>query len=663
MGPREVVARAGEQARRRAWSRLQIRPGATVRPIQASRRRPVPAALDPAVASAVPTAARAALLSAAERIYAGHWELLGVERHDLAAPDWFLDPISQRRAPRDRYAFRIQHRSEAETGNVKQIWELSRHQHLTVLAAAFFVSGDARYAELVDRQLRSWWRENPFLSGIHWTSGIELGLRLIAWTWIRRLLDSWPQVGDLFERNEDAARQLYWHQSYLAAFPSVGTSANNHAVAEAAGLLVASCAFPWFDESARWRDGAVTRFERVLADNTFATGVNRELASEYHGFVAELAFAGALEAQAAGVALDPGTWECICRMTDAAAALVDAAGRPPRQGDGDDGIGLRLDGAEPEDGCWAPLLGLGAAVFGPMPWWPSSESTVFSALLGALDRSGNREHVHQAAGRPARRPSHFADAGLTLLRTNPDSRDQPEIWCRCDGGPHGFLATAAHAHADALSIEVRHDGVDVLADPGTYCYHGEPEWRAYFRSTAAHNTVQLARRDQSRSGGPFLWVRAAQTQFLGVEEDDAGEVVAWAAEHDGYADLAPPARHRRTVRFVPPERRIDVVDQVVTRGKHELALHFLLGPSVETELEGSIARLEWKGRNSAAAVRATLRLPADLSWMAVRGDTGPAVEGWYSPSFGRKTAADTLIGRGRCNGRLLELRTELVFDD
>ena len=41
-------------------------------------------------------------------------------------------------------------------------------------------------------------------------------------------------------------------------------------------------------------------------------------------------------------------------------------------------------------------------------------------------------------------------------------------------GPHGFLSIAAHAHADALSVEVRHGGVEILVDPGTYCYHGEP---------------------------------------------------------------------------------------------------------------------------------------------------------------------------------------------
>ena len=60
-------------------------------------------------------------------------------------------------------------------------------------------------------------------------------------------------VADLFERNDLALRQIRWHQEYLAAFESRGSSANNHVIAEAAGQLAASCAFPWFAESDRWR--------------------------------------------------------------------------------------------------------------------------------------------------------------------------------------------------------------------------------------------------------------------------------------------------------------------------------------------------------------------------------------------------------------------------
>ena len=114
--------------------------------------------------------------------------------------------------------------------------------------------------------------------------------------------------------------------------------------------------------------------------------------------------------------------------------------------------------------------------------------------------------------------------------------EQPEIWCRCDGGPQGFLSIAAHGHADALSIEVRHDGVDLLVDPGTYCYHGEPEWRSYFRSTRAHNTIEIDGEDQAHEAGPFMWAEHADAVVDGVELGQARRQL-WSAHHTAYARL------------------------------------------------------------------------------------------------------------------------------
>ena len=178
--------------------------------------------LPPDTAARVRGEARAAVLTSADRLLRGEWEVLGVVRTDLVLADWFLDPVTGRRSAQDRYAFRIDHRSEEQVGNVKQVWEISRLQHLTLLATAWFLTHDERYARRVADHLRSWWRENPFLSGVHWTSGIELGIRLISLAWIRRLLDDWPGVADLFERDALALRQIRWHQQYLAAFPSRG---------------------------------------------------------------------------------------------------------------------------------------------------------------------------------------------------------------------------------------------------------------------------------------------------------------------------------------------------------------------------------------------------------------------------------------------------------
>jgi hypothetical protein len=250
----EATGRVADRARQQSWRRHQVRPGSLFVGPPAGCPEFV-ATLPAAAARLVPDEAAQSVLAAAAELLEGRWQVLGVARNDLDSPDWFFDPVTGRRAPQADYCFSIDHRSEAVTGNIKQVWELSRLQHITLLASAYAVSGSNSYAEAAAGQLRSWWAENPFLSGVHWTSGIEIGVRLISWVWTRRLLDGWPGAPGLFENNNQALAQIWWHQRYLAAFQSRGSSANNHLIAEAAGQLVAALAFPWFAETHEWPRG------------------------------------------------------------------------------------------------------------------------------------------------------------------------------------------------------------------------------------------------------------------------------------------------------------------------------------------------------------------------------------------------------------------------
>jgi Heparinase II/III-like protein/Heparinase II/III N-terminus len=644
MSPQEVLWRSSDVLRQRAWRPKQVAAataprylarlvpdGYRVKPRLANAPRfasPLPAgALD-----AVPADDVRRLLRSADEILAGRWDVLGVARQDMVAPDWFLDPLSGRRAPQAEYCFSINHRNETVTGNVKQVWELSRHHHLTLLAAAYALTGDRRYAERAGSHLRSWWQENPFLSGIHWTSGIELGIRLISWVWTRRLLDGWEDVQGLFDQNELARKQIWWHQTYLSGFRSRGSSANNHVVAEAAGQLVAALAFPWFEESTAWADESASLLQQELANNTFSSGVNRELAFDYHGLVAELGLIAAVEADYAGRPLPETTWESLGRMLDVAAACLDCGLRAPRQGDSDEGRALVI--ASPESNRWEALLALGQALFGAPEWWPPAHPGVASTFLSALAR------CRRLPDRPARRPWHFGDAGLTIFRSEPASG--PEIWCRCDSGPHGFLSIAAHAHADALSIEVRHDGTDILTDPGTYCYSSDPPFRSYFRSTIGHNTLEVLGCDQSTSGGPTLWIRHAESRLTILESSPNGDEARWAAEHYGYRTLDPSVTHRRTVEFHGQQRLIEITDEIDSVGHPSVRLAFHLGPTVEANLDGCTLALRWRDRSGGEAT-ATMTLPSSLDWSLIRGASDPVL-GWYSPAFGQKIPATDVIG-------------------
>jgi Heparinase II/III-like protein/Heparinase II/III N-terminus len=513
-------------------------------------------------------------------------------------------------------------------------WALSRLQHLTLLATAWFLTHDERYARRVAEHLSSCWLENPVLSGTHRVNGAELGIRLSSLAWIRRLLDDWPGTADLFERDALALRQLRRLQQYLAAFPSRGSSADGYVIAEAAGRLVASCAFPWFRESERWRRKSALMLERELRRNAFPSGAGRETTPDYQCVIVELGFVAAVEADASGHPLRPATWARLCALADCAAALVDTSLRPPRRGDSGEGRGLVLDAPTPNN--WPSTLALAGALVGQQDWWPQLPVNAMSAIVGAM--AGSRRQI---GSRPSRRPSHFAEAGITLLRTT----GKNEIWCLCDGSLRGHRGIATHARADALSVEVRYAGVDILADPGILCFHGRRAWRSFFRSLIGRTIPESGDPGQPGAGDPFTW--AAHAHDRAIEVLDDGDIARWTAEHDGYASLDPPARHRRSVLLDRASRSIDIIDEI-DGGSHDISLAFRLGPDVRAELEESCAVLTWPAAPAPGTAR--LELPVGLRWSLHEGGTDPIgpVPGRAVQSLGRPAPAATLLGCGRC---------------
>ena len=623
MSAGEVAARLRTALRQTAWrsaaGRPALRPAALL-PGPHRARVALPAWPEGA------GAARGALLAYADRILAGDWPVFETQRHGVPAePDWFLDPLTGRRAPQDIYCFAVPHRRRDIVGDLKHVWEPSRHQATVSLATAWWLTGEARYAEAAARHLTSWWRDNPYLVGIHWTSGIELGLRLLSWVWIRALLDGWSGCAGLFEANPVFLDQLYGHQAYLAAFESPESSSNNHLTAELAGLAIAARAFPFFTESTRWARRTGTHLIAEARRQTGADGLNREQASEYHRFVLELLWSAGLAAELAGAGLGDDFWSVVGTMSAALRDTLDAAGRDPRYGDTDGGRALPFDA--PDLDQVALLLGGAAQAFDAEPPAPRS---VFGALVAA---SGLRRPGAMPAPRTG--STVFEETGHAILRAGAGSE---EIWLHCDGGPLGFLSIAAHGHADALSVELRVGGVDVLADPGTFLYHADPPWRRYFKSTLAHNTLTVDGQDQAEYAGSFLWLSRADATIEALELPQTGPLV-WQARHDGYRRLGDPATHHRRIRLDPAARVIEIADWLDSAGPHEVALAFHLGPDIRLELDGASAALAWPGGSAGMA------LPDSLRWSAHRGEEAPPL-GWYSRHYGQREPATALIGRG-----------------
>ena len=63
------------------------------------------------------------------------------------------------------------------------------------------------------------------------------------------------------------------------------------------------------------------------------------------------------------------------------------------------------------------------------------------------------------------------------------------------------------AQCDLLHVDLWLNGVNILRDAGTYSYNCDQPWQDYFKSTAAHNTVQFDGHEQMPAVSRFLYGR------------------------------------------------------------------------------------------------------------------------------------------------------------
>jgi len=163
------------------------------------------------------------------------------------------------------------------------------------------------------------------------------------------------------------------------------------------------------------------------------------------------------------------------------------------------------------------------------------------------------------------------DSGYVALRGE-------DIQAVLDLAPVAAPHLPPHAHADALSFVLWADGLPLVVDPGVLSYSGAD--RDWFRSTRAHNTVEVDGADQCEFWGPFRAARMPTLRRLRL--DGLDDVVVVAGEHDGYRRLPDPVTHRRTFVWIP-EGGLVVVDRLLAAEPHDAASFLHLAPGAELQ--------------------------------------------------------------------------------
>jgi hypothetical protein len=518
----------------------------------------------------------------------------------------------------------IDYRRPEDEGAIRRLWYLARHLELPELALPYYMKGDAAAAERVAGLIRSWIEQCPPRRGIHWLVPLELALRLTAWSYAARLLEG---SGALARLAPALAAAVHLQAEHILGHLARYSSANNHLIAQATGLVHAGAAFTGLRRAEHWRRTGSEILWREILLQTTKDGVSREASTHYHELVLELALGAWLVLRAGGEEPPARVRERLGAMLDFLAELEAFPGGAPDLGDSDNQSALPLRDPRPPRPA---LLALGAVLFGRGDWKELAGGLPRRAAF-LLGEGGRAAYAGLAPARRAAASRLYREAGYAILR---DAAGERALLL--DFGELGHLATAAHGHADCLSIVLGAFEEPLLVDPGTYTYHAEPALRDFFRSTAAHNTVRVDGEEQSEMLGPFLWGRRAHGRLVEWASLPAVDLVM--AEHDGYERLRAPVTHRRAVVFVKPDY-FWVMDGFAGRGEHRLELLLHLG-------EGSVSRGPGPGEvlartRSGAALRVLILLDPAPELDVVSGCAEP-LQGWISSAFGERRVAPVI---------------------
>lgn len=553
----------------------------------------------------------------ADRIMKDQYDLLGYGNLAFGSPvDWWLEPVAGVRAP-DAHWSAIAYLDPSIVGDHKLVWELGRHRALVALGQAAWCTGDHRYVNASAQMLEYWMDRNPPKRGIHWASSLEVSIRSIAWVWTLALL------GDRLSRatRRRATGYLAVSAAHVERYLSTWFSPNTHLTGEALGLFVVGTTLPQCRGADQWR----TTGARILLDwlprHVRADGTYVEQSSWYHRYTTDFYLTFLVLAARSGLASGNEVREPLGRLLDVLAWLTRPDGSMPLIGDDDGGRLMFLD--EQPAHVTRGTLATGAALL-ERPDLAAVAQRPTTELAWLLGPGGLESFQRLAPRYPGDNARAFSSGGLYVMRSGWDTGAS---MLTVDAGPHGFL-NAGHAHADALSIDLTVLGQPLFVDPGTFTYTVSPALRNHFRSTRAHCAATAGGKDSADVAGPFSWATRCEAQ---ADVWVAGmDVVLFSGTHDGFQRLSPPVRYRRSIVFLAPLLWI-IRDEIDTDAR-ELAVHWQCAEGIHVRVADGRAILTHND-DAIATVWTHEHSPVQV------------VEGWVSPSYGRKVPAPHLVVR------------------
>jgi hypothetical protein len=575
-GIRGIRLRAAYEARRRL-GRFRATPRHA--PSPSAPGAPHPFIVDASALAA--TTDRVAALARAARVASGEYEAYRCDWRPFPADaaGWHRHPGTRRVFP-DVPWWRIDH-LDAATGDIKDIWEPARFGWAYDLVRAYLLTGDSRWAEAFHGRFAQWRASSPPFRGVHWSCGQEAAIRAAALLYAEANLPA------------DAAQAAALHDTLAAtgeriadAFAYAVSQRNNHAISEAVGMLLMGKRLEGsHPEAEGWRRAGERWTDRLVREQFAPDGWYTQHSFTYLRLALDQCLL-ATRGRGGGGSLSPEARERLRAAARLLLAVMEpGTGIVPNHGANDGAFAHPVTLAPYRD--FRPVVTAVCAALGePLPSDVAADPETL-AWLGL---------AHPAAGPPLGDGVRTGASGWASVRA---------------GGTQVFLRAGRYhsrpSHLDALHVDVRHAGREVVVDPGTYAYNGPPPWRNPLTAARLHNGPVVDGTEPGVRGPRFLWYLWPRARLVEASPAGAGHRLRAVLE----------GRVERTV--LVEEGRVEVTDRALGTGA-TLEVRWTLHPDAHP---GSVAAADARHET------------------AVEG----AVEGWFSPRYGERIPSQTVFVR------------------
>ena len=504
------------------------------------------------------TAYNASLVnSACNTQWSGKHTYFGIERSNLALPNWHQSCLNGELAPINKPWYLIGDFNN-QLGDIKGVWEASRFDWVVCFAQQL-ATGDENALIKLNSWLMDWIKNNPTYNGVNWKCGQEASIRVmhlaLSALLLKQTQNTTPALLSLIKAH---LKRISPTIMYAVA------QDNNHGTSEAAALYIGGAwlvlngdvdGIKWQKQGLKWLENRVNKL--IEKDGSFS-----QYSVTYHRVMLDTYSLAEVWRRNHGLPLfSKKLYAKLAVATNWLFYFADAkTGDAPNMGANDGARLIPLTCTDYRD--FRPCVQLASLLF--LNKLAYSFEGDFNIPLAWLELEAPKQNLD------AKKPKDFTDGGYSFLACNNAALyfNYPMFKFR-------------PSQCDALHIDFWLDGHNIFRDGGTFSYNTDQKYIDYYGGVKSHNTVEFDSHDQMPRLSRFLlgdWVKTSIKKDLAVK---AQQQTVEAGYKDRFGCV-----HTRSLKLQPG---LLVIEDAISGFKEKAVLRFRLAPADWRLVENSIS--------------------------------------------------------------------------